>query len=225
LSIDGIKSGVAATAEQREKYLGIIENKTVDLEHIIDQLFLFSKLDMDEFPINTQIINCSAMIEDCIGELSCEYERRGLAIVARVLPEHIHIDIDPILFSRVIVNIFENSVKYKTVETGHLFISCAEIEGGGTKSVAITLADDGPGVPPENLEKLFEVFYRADESRHDPHKKGSGLGLAISARIIAKMGGIIHAELPATGGLSIVISFPPAEWESPHTKKETNYGK
>jgi signal transduction histidine kinase len=223
VSIDGIKSGVAATVEQREKYLSIIENKTVDLEHIIDQLFLFSKLDMDEFPVNTQIVSYSAMIGDCIEELSCEYERRGLVIVARELPEHIHIDIDPILFSRVLINIFENAVKYKTVETGHIAISCTEIESGGrTKNVEITLADDGPGVAPENLERLFDVFYRADESRHDPpggvHKKGSGLGLAISARIIAKMGGAIRAELPADGGLAIVISFPLAE-------KETSYGK
>jgi signal transduction histidine kinase len=232
VSVNGIKSGVAATVEQREKYLSIIENKTVDLEHIIDQLFLFSKLDMDEFPVHTQIVSYSAMIGDCIEELSCEYERRGLAIVARELPEHIHIDIDPILFSRVLINIFENTVKYKTTEKGHIAISCTEIENsGGTKNVEITLADDGPGVPPESLEKLFDVFYRADESRHDSssggtvHKKGSGLGLAISAKIIAKMGGAIRAELPAGGGLAIVITLPLAERQAPLVEKEITYAK
>jgi signal transduction histidine kinase len=232
VSINGIRSGVAATEDMREKYLSIIENKTVDLEHIIDQLFLFSKLDMDEFPVNTQIVSYSAMIGDCIEELSEEYERRGLVIVASTLPEHIHIDIDPILFSRVLINIFENTIKYKTAEKGHIAISCTEIESsGGTKNVEITLADDGPGVAPESLEKLFDVFYRADQSRHDSssggtvHKKGSGLGLAISAKIVTKMGGAIRAELPAAGGLAIVITLPLVERQSPLVKKEITYAK
>jgi signal transduction histidine kinase len=232
VSINGIRSGVAATEDMREKYLSIIENKTVDLEHIIDQLFLFSKLDMDEFPVNTQIVSYSAMIGDCSEELSEEYERRGLVIVASTLPEHIHIDIDPILFSRVLINIFENTIKYKTAEKGHIAISCTEIESsGGTKNVEITLADDGPGVAPESLEKLFDVFYRADQSRHDSssggtvHKKGSGLGLAISAKIVTKMGGAIRAELPAAGGLAIVITLPLVERQSPLVKKEITYAK
>jgi signal transduction histidine kinase len=207
MSIDGIKTGVAATDEQRKKYAKIIENKTGDMEHIINQLFLFSKLDMDEFPAETRFVNCSTMLEDCIEELSGEYERRGLTLVMRKLPRDMYISIDPVLFRRVIVNIFENAVKYKTVEMGHITITCANPAESGdeTKNVEICFADDGPGVKPESLEKLFDVFYRADQARI---KKGSGLGLAISAKIIAKMGGTIHAELPVSGGLAIVIRLP-----------------
>jgi signal transduction histidine kinase len=206
MSVDGIKSGVAATREQREKYLDIIENKTGDLEHIINQLFLFSKLDMDDFSAEIQLVDCGAMIEDCIEELSLEYERRGLVLIAEELPRNIHTGIDPLLFRRVIVNILENAVKYKTAEVGHITITCVKLaEHTGTESVEIRLADDGPSVPPASLEKLFDVFYRADPSRN---KKGSGLGLAISAKIIARMGGTIHAELPATGGLAVVIVLP-----------------
>jgi signal transduction histidine kinase len=223
MSIDGIKSGVAATAEQRKKYAEIIENKTGDLEHIINQLFLFSKLDMDEFTAQTQVVNCGAMIEDCIDELSDEYERRGLTLVAQNLPGDIYINIDPILFRRVIINIFENAVKYKTAEKGHIIITCIEDcikTEDETKNIEIILTDDGPGVSPESLEKLFDVFYRADQSRN---KKGSGLGLAISAKIIAKMGGVIHAELPAAGGLAVVIQLPLIE--SNLRFADANHGK
>ncbi|GHV81773.1 hypothetical protein AGMMS49991_03310 [Spirochaetia bacterium] len=211
MSIDGIKSGVAATAPQRKKYVEIIENKTGDLEHIINQLFLFSKLDMDEFPAEMRNINCGDMIADCIEELSDEYEQRGLSLIARELPRTLYITIDPVLFRRVIINIFENAVKYKTTEMGHIMIECIERDGE-TKNVEIILADDGPGVHPESIEKLFDVFYRADLSRSNAarpgERTGSGLGLAISAKIIAKMGGTIHAELPADGGLAIVIQLP-----------------
>lgn len=203
MSIDGIKSGVAATIEQRKKYVEIIENKTADLEHIINQLFLFSKLDMDEFTVQTQLVNCNAMMEDCIEELSLEYEQRGLTLVTQKLSHDMYINIDPLLFRRVIINIFENTVKYKTAEKGHIAIDCSP--DSETKNMEISLTDDGPGVSPANLEKLFDVFYRADQSRN---KKGSGLGLAISAKIIARMGGVIRAELPITGGLAIVIRLP-----------------
>ncbi|GHV73860.1 hypothetical protein AGMMS49940_11620 [Spirochaetia bacterium] len=217
MSVDGIKSGVAATSEQREKYLGIIENKTADLEHIIDQLFLFSKLDMDEFTTETQTVPCDAIIEDCIVELSDEYERRGLTLIARELPENMHISIDPLLFRRVVVNIFENAVKYKTAEKGEIRLEAAQKAG----MAEITFTDNGPGVSPESLEKLFDVFYRADPSRN---KKGSGLGLAISAKIIAKMGGSIRAELPEAGGLAIVINLPLAN-QLPLVEKDEHNGK
>jgi signal transduction histidine kinase len=203
VSASGLASGVAATTEQREKYLAIIENQTAAMEHIIEQLFLFSKLDTGVFPADMQTVDCGAMIEDCVEELSGEYERRGLALIARELPHDARISIDPLLFRRVIINIFENAVNYKTAETGCLVIDYVKGE-----SIKITLADDGPGVAPEYLEKIFDVFYRADPSRN---KKGSGLGLAISAKIIARMGGTVHAELPAAGGLAIVLNFPPAE--------------
>jgi len=66
--------------------------------------------------------------------------------------------------------------------------------------------DDGPGVQADALPKLFDVFFRSDPSRS---KQGSGLGLAISAKIIERMGGTIHAELPDSGtGLATVIRLP-----------------
>jgi signal transduction histidine kinase len=75
----------------------------------------------------------------------------------------------------------------------------------------LRLADDGPGVPAEKLEKLFDVFYRSDPSRN---RKGSGIGLAISRKIIERMGGAIHAELPEAGGLAIVIRLPAQQKET-----------
>ncbi|GHV45515.1 hypothetical protein AGMMS49546_31490 [Spirochaetia bacterium] len=214
MSVDGIKSGVAATVSQHEKYLDIIENKTRDIEHIIEQLFLFSKLDIDDFKAETQTVNCGAMIEDYIAELSGEYERCGLVLTAQELPEDIHISIDPLLFHRVIINIFENAAKYKTAEKGQMNIRVARTNGI-EKRAEITFTDNGPGVKTESLEKLFDVFYRADPSRNNVarpgERTGSGLGLAISAKIIAKMGGSIRAELPDAGGLAIVINLPLAK--------------
>jgi signal transduction histidine kinase len=104
----------------------------------------------------------------------------------------------------VIINILENSVRYKEKEKGTIEIS-AGASGG---SVLLRFADDGPGVNAEILPKLFDVFYRADPSRSI---KGSGLGLAISRKIIERMGGAIYAELPESGGLTVIIRLPVPE--------------
>jgi signal transduction histidine kinase len=71
--------------------------------------------------------------------------------------------------------------------------------------ILFRFTDDGPGVEPDILVKLLDVFYRADPSRTG---HGSGLGLPISAKIIQSMGGTVNAELPPSGGLAIVIGLP-----------------
>ena len=204
--IEGIETGVASTTEMREKYLAIIKNKAADMEHIIEQLFLFSKLDMDEFPLAMRRVDISRVVCDMIEDSAGEYASRSLAIQFGEMPENMHIYADVLMLRNVIINILENSVKYKTLEQGQMEISAAAVND----SVLLRFADDGPGVDADMLPKLFDVFYRTDPSRS---KLGSGLGLAISVKIIERMGGSIHAELPPEGGLAVVIRLPLAQGE------------
>ncbi|MDR2052356.1 MAG: HAMP domain-containing histidine kinase [Treponema sp.] len=202
--LEGLETGVASDPERIKKYYAIIKNKTKDLEHIINQLFLFSKLDLDNFPVDSITLDMRALVGDMIMELSGEYEKRGLAIELGEVP-YVFINLDPVLFRTVIVNILENSAKYKTAEHGRIAVSCLPVSGG----MEIRLSDDGPGVSEEALQKLFDVFYRADPSRS---RKGNGLGLAISRKIINRMNGTIRAEtgFPPWGGLSVIIFLPAA---------------
>jgi len=210
--IEGIETGVAATPEMKEKYLAIIKNKTADMEHIIEQLFLFSKLDMDEFPLSMRRTDISLAVSDMIEDSISEYERRGLSIRLSEMPKNIHINADVQMFRNVIINILENSVKYKAKERGQMEISITgRLTDAGTDDCALLrMTDNGPGVQENMLPKLFDVFYRTDPSRN---KQGSGLGLAISGKIIERMGGKIFAELPAEGGLAVIIQMPLAHGE------------
>ncbi|MDR1286079.1 MAG: HAMP domain-containing histidine kinase [Treponema sp.] len=210
--LEGIEKEIASTREKREKYIAVIRNKTGDMEHIISQLFLFSKLDLNDFPLSLKNLDMGLFIRDLVSELADDYAGRGLAIALSETPRNAFVSIDPILFHNVVTNILENSVSYKAAERG-----CIEIRAGIAGAVVeIRLADDGPGVSKESLEKLFDVFYRADPSRNtggsrpgesQGHYPGSGLGLAISQKIVNRMGGSINAELPGRG-LAIVISVP-----------------
>ena len=199
--LEGIETGVASTPEMREKYLSIIKTKTAAMEHIIEQLFLFSKLDMDDFPLDMRRTDVALAVCDMIEDSMSEYAAKGLAIKLADMPKNIYILADVLMLRNVIINILENSVKYKTKEQGQVEVSAAL----KNDDILLRLTDDGPGVQPDMLPKLFGVFYRADPSRT---KLGSGLGLAISAKIVERMGGSIRAELSPTGGLATVIRLP-----------------
>jgi signal transduction histidine kinase len=202
--LEGLETGVASTPEMRSKYFNTIKTKTADLEHIIEQLFLFSKLDMNEFPLTLRRTAIIPLVEDMVQECAAEYSSRGLDIELNGIangPREIVVPVDAMWLRNVIFNILENSIIYKTKERARMEISAAIFDG----TINVRFADDGPGVAPGALEKLFSAFYRNDPARN---KKGSGLGLAISAKIIERMGGSCRAELPASGGLAIVISLP-----------------
>ncbi|MDR0721870.1 MAG: HAMP domain-containing histidine kinase [Treponema sp.] len=201
--LEGLEKGVASTQQMRKKYLTTIKNKTHDLEHIINHLFLFSKLDINDFPLNLKTIDMRRLISDMVSELSGEYVKRGLTVELSETAKKLPVNIDPVLFRNVIVNILENSATYKEAEHGRIEIKTGMVDN----MVKIGLTDDGPGVPEEVLDKLFDVFYRVDQSRNT---KGNGLGLAISQKIVNRMGGSMQAEL-AERGLSIRIYLPLAD--------------
>jgi signal transduction histidine kinase len=199
--LEGIEKGVAATEEQRKKYIGVIKEKAESLNHIIERLFLFSKLETSEFPLHAQPVPLGAAIAEMMRGFAEEYARKGLVIQTEFPKADVLANVDITLLRNVIVNILENSANYKTAETGELVVSVRHAD----TAAVIRLAGNGPGVPGEAFPKLFDVFYRADSSRGT---KGSGLGLAISAKIIERMNGTIGAEATPGGGLTIVIRLP-----------------
>jgi signal transduction histidine kinase len=201
--VEGLEKGVASTPEACARYLGTIRNKTDDLKHIIEALFLFSKLDTGEFPYSMERADLSAAISDITGEAAAEYAARGLDITAGADETPVWVNIDVSQLRRVMINIFENSLKYKTSEHGRLDVNVSRT--GETAVLALT--DDGPGVPGDAAGKLFDMFYRLDISRSDP-SKGSGLGLAIAAKVIEHFGGAIEAKNVLPRGLSIIIKLP-----------------
>ncbi len=199
--VEGLLDGVAKTPESQRQYLKTVKTKAEDLAHIVSQLFLFSKMELGEYPENPQPIRLDEIISATIASLQEEYAQKGLKIDTTLSP--ITLIADSMQIQRIITNILENSLKYKNKEIGKAYITLCKKENG----CRLSFFDDGPGVPPEALSHLFEVFYRSDPSRQNPGS-GSGLGLAIVANAVQRMGGTIMAENNEEGGLTIQIDFP-----------------
>lgn len=199
--VEGLLDGVASTPTAQRQYLTTIKTKAEDIDRLVSQLFLFSKLDMDEYPMEIQSFRLDEAAVMLVQETRDEYQSRGLELT--ITSEPVTVAADPEQLRRVLTNIMDNSAKYKTATVGHLEINVEDAGDTGT----ITLSDDGPGVPEEALPKLFDAFYRNDPARKNP-AGGSGLGLAIAAKTIQKMGGTISAANGADGGLTIAIKLP-----------------
>ncbi len=201
--LEGLEKGVASTPEMRNKYLDIIKGKTESLERIIRQLFLFSKLDVGEFPLHLEPVNLGSELRAMLDVFAAEYDNRGLVIRIEDQLPNAKALVDIVQFRNVIQNILDNSLHYKKREQVEVTAACSANE----QEVELEFADDGPGVADDELEKLFDVFYRTDASRKTSDQ-GSGLGLAISSRIIKRLGGSMRAEHSSAGGLAIIITLP-----------------
>ena len=200
----GILDGIANTPEKQQHYVEQIYRSDGTLEALVDNLFLFSKLDLDRIPFSTERVAIVDYFTDFVEEQKKAYARKGLTLSFRSRAETaVFVTVDRLQFQRVVDNLLGNALKYKArnIVSVHIEVSADE------KNVQIRFADDGPGVAAQDLPKLFDSFYRTDPARSNV-KKGSGLGLAIAKQIILAMNGSIHAEKTPAGGLTIVIILP-----------------
>lgn len=205
---EALLEGVARTPEAQQRYLEIIHDKACEIERMVEQLFLFSKMDLEDFPVQPERLELRPEISRIVEETPLE----GLAVSMDAL-EPGTVLADRLQLQRIVCNLMENSRKYRTAPLAHLDISARFRDGWAE----LRFADDGPGVPEETLPRLFDVFYRTDPARRNPNG-GSGLGLAIVAKAMQRMGGTAAAENRPEGGLTVTLRLPAAEKEDPHAE-------
>lgn len=199
--VEGLLDGVAKTPEMRNKYLQTIKSKAEDIEHMVSQMFLFSKMELDEYPVHPEQVRLDEEINSILSENGAEFSSGGLVPSSTLCAAYVTADRAEL--RRMLMNIISNSMKYKTKPHVDFNITLKP-EG---EEYELEMADNGPGVDCDAMPKLFDLFYREDVSRRDP-RQGSGLGLAIAAKIVKRMGGRIEACATEGGGLTIRIWLP-----------------
>ena len=201
--VEGLLDGIANTPESQQEYLQIIKQKTEDINNMVSQLFLYSKMDMGNYPTNPEKIDIGKEIRDFVSASEEEFKVKGLLIKTSDLPAESYIYADPIQLRSIFANILDNSARYKPKDTIDATIYCMTAD----EAVNIVIEDNGVGVSDEAIPKLFDAFYRADSSRTKP-SQGSGLGLAIALKALERMGGSIRAENVNNGGLRVIMRIP-----------------
>ena len=186
---EGIMDGVADTPEKVEKYVRTIYNKANEMDLLINELTLYSKIDTNKIPYNFSILSVNDYFNDCSEELSLELESKHIEFgYFNYVDIPVKIIADAEQIRRVIHNIINNSVKYMDKQKGKINLRVKDVGD----FIQIEVEDNGKGIAAKDLPNIFDRFYRTDASRNSS-KGGSGIGLSIVKKIIEEHGGKIWA--------------------------------
>lgn len=195
---EALLEGVAPDEAARQRYLQTIYARETDLEALVNRLFELAKLGASEYPVHLRTLPLRETLHTILND--CDHE--GMSVDCDAVAD-CSITADPELLRRILHNLVDNSCKYGA-DALSFGAECA------ADTATLWMEDNGPGVPEDQLPKLFEPFYRGDAARTRP-AAGSGLGLAVVRRSMQQMGGSVRAENAPGGGLRIVMQLPLAK--------------
>ena len=214
--VEGLRDGIADTPEKQAKYVKTIANKVNDMDKLIDELTIYSRLDSNRVLYTFVKFDVSEYFDDCCDEIGTELDAAGIELNYRNhIKEPVIIAADPEQLKRVINNIISNSVKYMAEgRKGKIDIDLYD----ESDYVHIIIADNGKGIAGKDVSHIFERFYRTDESRNSK-QGGSGIGLAIALYIVDDHKGKIWAESVEGEGTTMHLNLLKYNVQNPQPKE------
>lgn len=203
--VEGIRDGIASSPEMIDKYLDTVQAKAETIEKMVDQLSLYSKLELEAAPYDMRSMNMCEFIGSVLEEYSIDLEKGDIDLSVCGIEEEIFIRFDGDKMKRVFSNIIENTIRYKRpAERGSLRVEITDSKD----HALISFADIGIGIGENEESKVFETFFRGDPARN-LNSTGNGLGLSICRKIIREHGGSIwmRANEPEPG-VTVYIRLP-----------------
>ena len=187
--VEGIMDGVPDTPEKMDRYVRTIYNKTNEMDHLINELTFYSKIDTNRIPYTFSKLNVEDYFSDCAEELGLEMETRGIELVyANYVEKGVQVIADGEQIRRVIHNIVSNAIKYMEKPRGIIQLRVKDVGD----FIQVEIEDNGKGIAAKDLPYIFDRFYRTDVSRNSS-KGGSGIGLSIVKKIMEDHGGKVWA--------------------------------
>ncbi len=180
----------------------IIRDEACRLERLVEDLRTLSRADAGELALTRRPFSPAALLEDAAAAYHPLALERGIKVQREIAPDLPEVYVDPDRMAQVLGNLLSNALRY-TPEGGTVTLAASLLE----HEVEIRVQDTGPGIEAEDIQHVFDRFYRADKSRQRD-SGGLGLGLAIAKSIVENHGGRIWAESPDDSGTTFVIMLP-----------------
>jgi signal transduction histidine kinase len=190
--------------ENVRAYLGVTQREAERLGTLVDDLLMLARADSDELALDIRPVEVGAVVEEVFRALHPLAEgERQITLVREVAPDLSPAFADRDRLAQVLLNLVRNAITY-TPDGGLISIELAS--GAEVGTLALTVTDTGIGIPDEELEHVFERFYRTDASRAR-YTGGFGLGLSIARDLVQAMGGSIVAERNPGGGARFRVTL------------------
>ncbi|MBF4692667.1 sensor histidine kinase [Fusibacter ferrireducens] len=205
--VEGIIDGVADTPEKIQKYAKTIYKHSVDMDALINDLFLMSKLDVDQMVFNFERFDLSEFLTDCYEDFYFDLSSHDIKIqYDHVANEPMIIEGDRQTLKRAVINLIQNSIHHLDKENKWIHLTLSSEDG----NAIIKIRDNGKGIPESEIKAIFKRFYRIDDSRSSGYG-GSGIGLSIVEKIIEKHRGNVIAKSEFGEWTEMIITIPIVE--------------
>ena len=193
--------GARNNPEVAERFLKIIERNSQRLDLLIQDLLTISALESGRTKLDREPVNLHLLADKVLTFLQTKAENKNVKL-ANEVPEFTT-NADANRLDQVLANLVDNAIKYGRAE-GHVTVGGKKLDDG---TLEIFVRDDGPGIPPEALVRVFERFYRVDKAR-SRDQGGTGLGLAIVKHIVQAHGGEVRCESELGKGATFYFTLP-----------------
>jgi signal transduction histidine kinase len=193
--VDGVEQ---PSREALEEALG----QVVRLGGLVEQLLDLSKLESGAVPLERTLVPAKTLLVRVADESRPRAEAQHVRVAVSSTPDGLLLDVDVRRMHQVLTNLVANAIRHSPPEGG---VDLRASSGNGHARIEVT--DDGPGIPAEDTERVFERFYRSDRAR-SADEGGAGLGLAIARWIVELHGGTIHADPERDRGCRMVVELP-----------------
>ena len=183
-----LKAGAAKDPDSAERFVDVILRHTLRLQALVNDLVALSRAESPEQQYELAPVDLAATVKDVVQGLAAQANQRGLDLQIDSLGGLPDVVANARALDQVLINLVDNAIKY-TPDGGRISMR-AEAD---TESVTLEIENTGPGIPPDQVERIFERFYRVDAGR-SREMGGTGLGLSIVRHLVARMGGEIEAR-------------------------------
>ncbi|HWJ79022.1 MAG TPA: cell wall metabolism sensor histidine kinase WalK [Niallia sp.] len=199
--VEALADGAWKDDELAPKFLNVTQNETERMIRLVNDLLQLSKLDSRDYQLNKELVDFIVFYNRIIDRFELTKDQN--VIFERKLPNKVaFVEIDEDKLTQVLDNIISNALKYSP-EGGKITFSIKEEE----QRIIVSVKDSGVGIPKENIDKIFDRFYRVDKAR-TRKLGGTGLGLAISKEMVEAHGGKIWASSREGKGTKISFTLP-----------------
>jgi two-component system phosphate regulon sensor histidine kinase PhoR len=199
--VETLLDGASGNPEVTERFLKIIERNAERLDLLIQDLLTISALESGRIKLNLQPVDLHALADKVLADFQSKAGARG-ATLANALPA-LTATVDASRLEQVLANLVDNAIKYGRNQ-GRVTVGGQITED---QKIEVFVQDDGPGIPPEALDRVFERFYRADKAR-SRDQGGTGLGLSIVKHIVQSHGGEVWVESDPGKGATFFFTLP-----------------
>ncbi len=199
--VGALQSGAIDDPEAAERFLGSLDSEVERLSRLLEDLLNLSELESGKTVLRRTLVCLRELAEEAVRDLQSIADSNGLTVSVGI-PKELSVQVDRAQIKQVMTNLLDNAIKY-TPEGGSI-----EVYGRDANNfVTVSVRDTGVGIPLEDLDRIFERFYRVDKAR-SRKMGGTGLGLAIVQDIVEAHGGRVMVDSEAGQGSTFTIVLP-----------------